>query len=183
MRAIRKFAAAIALTTCIAGGATGANALTYVTALDQLSLTAFGTSDFGEIITTTGVFSQPFTFTTSGLNNASSFVGTISLANGKKDIDFSSIDLDGLFFFTKSSGDPSERWDLFDAVIGPGTHSINVHGTVVSAGPGLKAASYSGTLNLSPVAVPEPATWALMIMGFGSVGAMIRFRRRGAAVA
>ena len=183
MRAIRKFAAAIALTTCIAGGATSANALTIFTPLNQATLDAFGTSDFGAIITTTGVFNHTFTFTTSGLNDASSFVGTITLANGKKDIDFSSIDLDGVFFFTKTSGDPAERWDLFSAVIGAGTHAINVHGTVVTTGPLRNAASYAGTLNLSPIAAPEPASWALMIMGFGGVGAVIRSRRRAAAVA
>lgn len=33
------------------------------------------------------------------------------------------------------------------------------------------------------VAVPEPATWALMIMGFGSAGAMLRHRRRVAVTA
>jgi hypothetical protein len=183
MRAFRKFAAAAAFITLIAGAATAANAATFYTQLNQPALDAYGTSNFGAINTTTGVFTDHFTFTTSGLNDASSFVGTITLANGKKDIDFSSIDLDGLFFFTKTSGDPSERWDLFSAVIGGGTHSINVHGTVVTTGPLRNAASYAGTLNLSPIAVPEPATWALMIMGFGGVGAMIRSRRRVAAAA
>jgi hypothetical protein len=178
MQAIRKIAAAIALTTCIAGGATAANAATVYTQLNQPALTTFGTSDFGAIITSTGAFDHAFAFETFGLNDASSFIGTISLANGNKDIDFSSIDLDGLFFFTKTSGDPSEHWDLSNAVIGAGIHSINVHGNVVAAGPGQRAASYSGTLNLSPVVVPEPATWGLMIMGFGGVGAMIRTRRR-----
>lgn len=33
------------------------------------------------------------------------------------------------------------------------------------------------------VAVPEPTTWALMIMGFGSVGAMVRRRRTAYALA
>ena len=33
------------------------------------------------------------------------------------------------------------------------------------------------------VAVPEPTTWALMIMGFGGIGAMVRTRRRQAALA
>lgn len=38
-----------------------------------------------------------------------------------------------------------------------------------------------GVDNISLTAVPEPASWALMIMGFGSAGAMLR-RRRLAAV-
>ena len=175
---MKKLILAASVAVALLAAAPAAYAATTLTQLDQPSLDAFGTSDFGAIITTAGVFTDHFTFTTSGLNDASSFVGTISLANGNKDIDFSSIDLDGLFFFTKSSGDPSERWDLSNAVIGAGAHSINVHGTVVTTGSNLNAASYSGTLNLSPVAVPEPATWALMIVGFGGVGATIRARRR-----
>jgi len=174
---------AASVAVALIAAAPAAYAATTFTQLDQPSLDAFGTSTFGAIITTPGVFSHTFTFTTSGLNDASSFIGTISLANGNRDIDFSSIDLDGLFSFVKNSGDPSERWDLSNAIIGAGLHSINVHGTVVTTGTNLNAASYSGTLNLSPVAVPEPATWALMIVGFGGVGATIRARRRVFAAA
>ena len=36
-------------------------------------------------------------------------------------------------------------------------------------------------LGFSPLAVPEPATWGLMILGFGGAGAMLR-RRRSAAL-
>jgi hypothetical protein len=36
---------------------------------------------------------------------------------------------------------------------------------------------------VSVTAVPEPATWALMILGFGGMGAMIRNRRRKAVCA
>jgi hypothetical protein len=32
-------------------------------------------------------------------------------------------------------------------------------------------------------AVPEPATWGMMLLGFGMLGATIRFRRRGLAAA
>jgi hypothetical protein len=32
-------------------------------------------------------------------------------------------------------------------------------------------------------AVPEPATWAMMILGFGTVGYLIRRRRVSAAIA
>lgn len=36
---------------------------------------------------------------------------------------------------------------------------------------------------VSVISVPEPTTWALMIMGFGGIGAMVRNRRRQAALA
>ncbi|WP_293682310.1 PEPxxWA-CTERM sorting domain-containing protein [uncultured Phenylobacterium sp.] len=35
----------------------------------------------------------------------------------------------------------------------------------------------NGLLTINFIGVPEPATWAMMIMGFGGVGAMIRRRR------
>jgi len=35
----------------------------------------------------------------------------------------------------------------------------------------------------TPVGLPEPASWALMIAGFGGVGAMLRHRQRSAAFA
>jgi hypothetical protein len=36
---------------------------------------------------------------------------------------------------------------------------------------------------ISPQAVPEPAAWALMILGFGATGAMLRRRREGVLAA
>ena len=48
--------------------------------------------------------------------------------------------------------------------------ALDVDGTLMS---------YDGVISFSPLAaVPEPAAWALMIMGFGGVGAMVRARRR-----
>ena len=35
----------------------------------------------------------------------------------------------------------------------------------------------------NPAAVPEPATWAMMIIGFGGVGALVRRRRRDGGLA
>jgi len=35
-----------------------------------------------------------------------------------------------------------------------------------------------GTLNVMAAAVPEPATWAMMLVGFGMLGASMRYRRR-----
>jgi hypothetical protein len=46
-------------------------------------------------------------------------------------------------------------------------------------------ASGSGTANstIDVSSVPEPATWGLMILGFGGIGAMVRNRRRQAVFA
>ena len=65
-----------------------------------------------------------------------------------------------------------ESFEMLPATAGGAT--IVVHG--ISPGP---AGSYVGSLTFSPTAlVPEPAAWALLIMGFGSAGAMLRQRRR-----
>lgn len=62
-----------------------------------------------------------------------------------------------------------------------GSQHLVISGT---SGP---AGSFGGTVNFAPVAggVPEPASWALMIIGFGSAGALLRRRRHAmlAAVA
>jgi PEP-CTERM motif len=55
---------------------------------------------------------------------------------------------------------------------------------LIITGSGLPAASFGGTVNFSPLAaVPEPASWALMIIGFGSAGALMRRRRQVLATA
>jgi hypothetical protein len=47
---------------------------------------------------------------------------------------------------------------------------------------GFTARSASGSFD-GQLAVPEPATWGLMLVGFGGMGALLRNRRRTAAVA
>ncbi|WP_082543528.1 PEPxxWA-CTERM sorting domain-containing protein [Sphingomonas sp. Leaf339] len=40
-----------------------------------------------------------------------------------------------------------------------------------------------GTWGLAPAApIPEPATWAMILVGFGMIGATARYRRKGAQV-
>jgi choice-of-anchor C domain-containing protein len=64
----------------------------------------------------------------------------------------------------------------FDFVATASTANLTFSATQFDAfGPALDNVSISGP-------IPEPATWALMILGFGGVGAMIR-RRRTAGVA
>ena len=51
-----------------------------------------------------------------------------------------------------------------------GNYRLTVNGT----GPG--NGSYTGNVTIRP-AVPEPATWAMMLLGFGATGLMMRRRR------
>jgi opacity protein-like surface antigen len=182
MKTMTKFIAVAAAAAALSA-ASMASAAVVKTEINQATLDLFGTSNFGEIITSTGEFTETFGFTTVGVNSTSSNVTTISL-NGLKDIDFLDIDLDGIAFH-QTQFDPSEVWELAaNAIIGAGAHTITVHGNVVSLSEDrIPAASYAGNLNLAPVAVPEPATWGLMIMGFGGMGAVLRRRRQATAFA
>jgi hypothetical protein len=51
-------------------------------------------------------------------------------------------------------------------------NTIRVTGTTAKFG-----GTYSGTMTFSAAAVPEAATWAMMLGGFGMIGAAMRRRR------
>ena len=59
------------------------------------------------------------------------------------------------------------RYDGFDPT--PGIFQFSAQGTTIT--------SFSGTVL---AAVPEPATWAMMLLGFGGIGMAMRRRRRPA---
>ena len=61
---------------------------------------------------------------------------------------------------------------------------FRVYGTAGETFTGFRMESAQNSFELDNIAVPvpEPATWAMMIAGFGGVGAMIRRRRSGFAV-
>lgn len=174
MKAVTKFLTAAAAAVTVMAGASAANA---GVVFDQVVLTGPGTDFFGAVIEAEpGPFTHVFNFTLANHAQANSSLTTIRL--GATDIDFSSIKLDG-FSFDQIGFDPkSEVWELASVLLGSGPHSITVTGNVVGRSQG---GSYSGVLNVA--AVPEPATWALMIMGFAGAGAMMRRRRATAAFA
>jgi len=175
---MRKFLMAAATAAALICAAPAAQATTF-TVIDQTSLDTLGTSNFGAIIDTAGAFTHSFDFTTSDAKNASSSVITIFLG-GAWDVDFSAVDLDGVAFTQKTTDAQGvESWALDGTLLGAGPHSINLHGTVTATTQS-NAGSYAGTLNIANV--PEPATWALMISGFGAAGAMLRRKRALALV-
>jgi PEP-CTERM motif len=64
---------------------------------------------------------------------------------------------------------------LAGTVIGPGTYYVEIGGTTVG-NISTDTAHYGGSFSIS--AVPEPSTWAMMILGFIGVGFMA-YRRKG----
>jgi hypothetical protein len=70
----------------------------------------------------------------------------------------------------------SEAWALTDVpIISGNVNTLTVTG--LSRGTG----HYGGDLTFTP-SVPEPATWAMMLLGFGAIGFQLRRRRTGAAL-
>ena len=120
-------------------------------------------------------FTINFDFTTTLDWLANSQVSSIEIDG--VDIDFTSILLDG-FAFTRTNVDGqapelAEIWTLLPPqTIFAGSHRLQVNGTVTGTSGG---GSFGGNLNVT--AVPEPATWGMMLLGFGAIGFAMRRRR------
>jgi hypothetical protein len=66
----------------------------------------------------------------------------------------------------------------FDLVLSSDMVSALNAGTTTITGAGFQ---YSTTAGTWTTAVPEPATWAMMLLGFGGIGGMLRTNRKQAA--
>jgi PEP-CTERM motif len=109
--------------------------------------------------------SSLITFLLTGSQNISFACQTCSL--------FLDNNVDG-FRFVQTQFDPmAEAWQLNPIAISPGLHTIFANGVLF--GP---TGSYGGTINVQAIPnVPEPATWAMMLLGFGAIGWQLRRRR------
>lgn len=79
------------------------------------------------------------------------------------------VKLNGTVIPVTSSGETEQRY-LANFRIPAGAQNIFVQGSAKANG------SYTGLLTLS--GVPEPSTWAMMILGIGLAGGALRARRR-----
>ena len=64
----------------------------------------------------------------------------------------------------------AEFWNLSSLFLEAGTYQLTINGNNSSTG------SLGGTVTIN--AVPEPGTWAMMLLGFGAAGYAMRRRRR-----
>ena len=124
------------------------------------------TGTFGNTNVTTSSFTDTFTFTVPSNGLAGSTISSVKVSK-PTNIDFTSVTLNGAEFDITSTG-----MFEFRSITAPVLAGLQ---TIVVKGVSGKNASYSGTLAFA--AVPEPATWAMLLFGFGAVGATLRSRK------
>ena len=167
------------------GCATGANA---AVTIDSTNMTAAAATDNG-LNFSAGFFdlggSSPFdafvTFTQT-LDGFYGFTLTTTAfggVNGPTDVDF---DVNGVFVTDGTNiwnllpdadnTDANEDFALLGQFLPAGTYALHIQGTRG------EASSFGGSISFG--AIPEPATWGMMLLGFGAVGYAMRRRRRPA---
>ncbi len=163
--------AAAALAVCIAAAPASAVEVVLENGGDgELS------GEFGMTVSTAGAFTRLFTF----FLPESGFTGaTIStIGSARNNIDFTSVTLNGQAF--SLSGPGVAEFGFIDALATmSGQQTLTVNG--ISGGNG----SFAGTIAFQPGvmgAVPEPSTWAFMLLGFGAIGYGMRRRKQTAQV-
>ena len=171
---MKTFLVAASVAAAMLAGASSAGAAQFVT---WSSVNADGSfsGNFGDTGIITPTFTDVFDFTLP--TGMSSFtVNSTFTDNPSNNINFTNVTYNGAAFNVISTGQNEFRALNGVSVTSGGTQHLVVSGT--SGGSG----SYDGVISFSRLtAVPEPAAWAMMIMGFGGVGGIVRARRRPVA--
>jgi hypothetical protein len=129
--------------------------------------------------------SNPFTETLSFMNSLSGYYGitlttTASQAGASNDVDIASAFLTGgsivgsVSLLTLFNNDVIESYGRSNLFLDAGTYTLTITGSRGTTG------SFGGNVSFAAGAVPEPATWAMMLLGFGAVGFAMRRGRRPA---
>jgi hypothetical protein len=75
------------------------------------------------------------------------------------------------------AGGTSEFWNLDDQFLAAGQYTLVLNGNNSDTG------ALAGTITITDHGVPEPATWAMMLVGFGAIGWQLRRRRSSLTLA
>lgn len=205
---MRGMLSALAAVSAIALSATAANAATTIITPGSTGTTTFAVSGnpftgtdavsatLGHTGIPTGAFTDIYEFTIGTLGQGVIGTGSGGLTTnitfggigGKTDVDFISVLVNGyaaIGHYTDLSGNActtpgvgscgaGETFTIAGVPITGGVlNKITVNGTV--GGPG-GIGSYGGSATFLPV--PEPATWATMLLGFLGIGFVMSRRRR-----
>ncbi|MEO8455310.1 MAG: FxDxF family PEP-CTERM protein [Sphingomicrobium sp.] len=113
------------------------------------------------------------------LTNTLAGIYSISLSTSSAGVDFTSAVLsDGVnnyaLSFVGQIGS-NEFWGLGDTLINSGQYTLTVNGNNSRTG------TLGGTITIAQ-ALPEPGTWAMMLIGFGAVGFALRRKRKLALI-
>lgn len=88
--------------------------------------------------------------------------------------------------FASDPSSTSGSFNVFGSVLNNGLGVSPTASTLLISFNSTGGSPYSSSATLAiggqAPAVPEPATWAMMLVGFGMIGATARYRRRGAKV-
>lgn len=160
----------LALAAAVALGVSGAWAEDVT--VNNIDLSS-GTAFFGAMHYYAGAFTDTFNFINGPTwADVTASLSTAALSNGNQNVDFATAMLNGNSLTLSPTGQFEFGGGAWLGVTGP--FQLIVNGTISGVGGGT-AASYSGTLNVTPV--PEPGTYALMLAGLGAIG-FIASRRR-----
>lgn len=163
---LRKFLVAAGIAAASTAITAPANATTYFLGVNDIG----DSSGFSQSNGYYKGFTDVYLFNIKEAGVLSGFVSSFATLP-KLDVYLKEVALDG-FSLTQVSSGLLEKWVFNDVQVNPGVHSLRVTGYW-----GQQGGSYSGNLGLG-AAVPEPASWAMMIAGFGLVGAAMRRRTK-----
>ena len=167
----------------------------------NVNLDAFNAPGASTVTGTVGIGGPTVDFTsTDGLLETNPGAATIFRADGANLTQLTFTLLTGSFTaaeFNLESGSP-KTFDIVLSALGGGSQTIhidNANGSdifdiIAGTGESYTSASFVSAqggfddfkqlrLVMAPGAVPEPATWGMMLLGFAGIGMTVRRRRRG----
>lgn len=183
---IMKYALSVAIAATALPGAAHAAAIVGPTTVQTSSLDA-GTNNsfaiaFSDTLLASPTFNETISFTTDVAGLLDIFVGTTG-SQAENNVTFSNIFLTGTGILEPGLGlvqiapDPNDSFARNFVAVAAGTYTLNIQGT-----PGSQNGALNGSIGFTAAAVPEPGTWALMLLGFGAIGISMRRRRQTGAI-
>ena len=107
-----------------------------------------------------------------GFNLANITIGSTAI-NAATNIDFSSVTFNGKEFDIFRTGTQETRDLLNQSIIGGAPNRVEIRGTTGGAG------AFSGSFVFAQMAaVPEPATWMMMLLGMAGIGFTMRRKEK-----